>query len=52
MLLWQDAQLTQLPQDLVNELATGKYHQASVGSCSPQSDEGSFTAYRIAVLLY
>jgi hypothetical protein len=51
-LYWEGAQLTQLPQDLVNELATGKYHQASVGSCSTQGQESTFTSYRIAVLLY
>jgi hypothetical protein len=39
-------------QALVERLATGKYHQAAVGSCSPQSQEGAFTAYRMAVLLY
>jgi len=52
MLLWEGAQLTQLPKDLTDALATGKYHQASVGSCSAQGDEGAFTTYRIAVLLY
>ena len=51
-LYWKGAQLTQLPPDLVNELATGKYHQAAVGSCSSQSKEDAFTSYRIAVLLY
>jgi uncharacterized protein YkwD len=49
---WMNADLTQLPQALVNALATGKYHQAAVGSCSPQSQEGAFTAFRMAVLLY
>jgi hypothetical protein len=49
---WEDVQLTQLPKDLADALASGKYHQAAVGSCSAQGDEGSFTAYRIAVLLY
>ncbi|MGA3161227.1 MAG: CAP domain-containing protein [Terracidiphilus sp.] len=49
---WEDAQLTQLPQPLVDKLTMRQYHQASVGSCSPQGEEGSFTAYRIAVLLY
>jgi uncharacterized protein YkwD len=49
---WEDAQLTQLPKDLTDALATGKFHKAAVGSCSAQGDEGSFTAYRIAVLLY
>jgi hypothetical protein len=52
VMFWEDAQLTQLPQALLDKLASGQYHQASVGSCSPQGEEGSFTAYRIAVLLY
>jgi hypothetical protein len=52
VMYWEDAQLTQLPRDLVGALASGKYHQASVGSCPPQGQEGAFTAYRIAVLLY
>jgi len=49
---WQDAELTHLPQALLDRLASGKYRQAAVGSCSPQGQEGSFTAYRVAVLLY
>jgi hypothetical protein len=49
---WLNADLNQLPHALVERLATGKYHQAAVGSCSPQSQEGAFTAYRMAVLLY
>jgi hypothetical protein len=52
VMYWEDAQLTQLPRDLAGVLASGKYHQASVGSCPAQNQEGSFTAYRIAVLLY
>jgi len=49
---WEGAQLTQIPQALADKLATGQYHQAAVGSCSAQGEEGAFTAYRIAVLLY
>jgi len=49
---WIDAPLNQLPQALMAKLASGQYHQASVGSCSPQGEVGFFTAYRIAVLLY
>ncbi len=52
VMYWEGAQLTQLPKDLADALATGKYHQAAVGSCSTQGEEDSFTAYRIAVLLY
>jgi hypothetical protein len=49
---WQDADLTHLPQALMDSLATGKYRQAAVGSCPPSGDVGSFTVYRLAVLLY
>ncbi len=49
---WQDADLTRLPQALVEHLASGKYRQAAVGSCPAQVVEGSFSAYRVAVLLY
>jgi uncharacterized protein YkwD len=52
VMFWENDQLTQLPKNLSDALASGKYHQASVGSCSPQGEEGAFTAYRIAVLLY
>lgn len=49
---WQDADLTRLPPQLADRLATGRYHQAAVGSCPAQLAEGSFTAYRLAVILY
>jgi Cysteine-rich secretory protein family len=48
---WQSGDLEQLPPQLVQKLKTGQYKQASVGSCNPQDVE-SFTAYRLAVLLY
>jgi len=49
---WQDADLSRLPQALVDKLASGRYVQAAVGSCPAQVTEGSFSAYRVAVLLY
>jgi hypothetical protein len=49
---WQDADLTHLPQALLDRIASGQYRQAAVGSCPTQGQEGSFTAYRVAVLLY
>ncbi|MGA3081716.1 MAG: CAP domain-containing protein [Terracidiphilus sp.] len=49
---WQDADLTHLPSALEDRLATGKYSRAAVGSCPTQGQEGAFTAYRVAVLLY
>jgi hypothetical protein len=51
-MLWQEADLTILPRQLRERLASGQYSQAAVGSCPPQGEEGSFTAYRVAVLLY
>jgi hypothetical protein len=49
---WQDSALNQLPSALTQRLATGRYRTAVIGSCSPSSAEGTFTAYRVAVLLY
>jgi uncharacterized protein YkwD len=49
---WQDSDLNQLPQALLDHLKSGTYHQAAVGSCPAENQEGSFTAYRLAVLLY
>ncbi|HZB89383.1 MAG TPA: CAP domain-containing protein [Terracidiphilus sp.] len=49
---WQGSDLGRLPNSLVERLASGQYHMAAVGSCPAQQVEGSFTAYRLAVLLY
>jgi uncharacterized protein YkwD len=52
LMRWQDADLSQLPDELLRKISSGRYRQAAVGSCRPQGTEDSFTAYRIAVLLY
>ncbi len=49
---WQDSDLTHLPPQLADRIATGKYRQAAIGSCPAQVTEGAFTAYRVAVILY
>jgi uncharacterized protein YkwD len=51
-MLWQATDLTRLPPQLVEKLGSGQYHEAAVGSCSPQNLTGSIAAYRVAVLLY
>ncbi len=51
-MLWQEADLTRLPQKLLDRLATGQFNEAAVGSCQATDLGGSFTAYRVAVLLY
>ncbi len=49
---WQDSELAQLPEALKEKLASRRYRFASIGSCAARGVEGSFTAYRVAVLLY
>lgn len=49
---WQSGDLDRLPQQLVDRLQSGNYRQAAVGSCPATGAEGSFSAYRVAVLLY
>lgn len=49
---WQDADMTRLPRELADHIASGQYRQAAVGSCPTQGQESSFTAYRVAVFLY
>ena len=44
-------ELNQLPEDLQTRLASGKFHQASVGACAAHGQE-PFASYNIAVLLY
>lgn len=43
--------LGRLPEMLQQKLATGKYHQAQVGACTPENIQ-NFSAYSIAVMLY
>jgi uncharacterized protein YkwD len=52
LMLWQGAELNRLPGALVDRISSGRYHRAAVGSCPPDVAENSFTAYRVAVLLY
>jgi uncharacterized protein YkwD len=49
---WQDSDLSRLPKGLVENLASGSYHQAAIGSCDPKGVGATFTVYRVAVLLY
>ncbi|MDE3187162.1 MAG: CAP domain-containing protein [Acidobacteriota bacterium] len=49
---WQDSELAQLPEALQEKLASRRYRYASIGSCPARGVEGTFTAYRVAVLLF
>lgn len=48
---WEDPDLSKLPPELSKKVQSGDFRRAAVGSCTP-NDAGSFTSYRIAVLLY
>ena len=52
LLRWEGSNLTSLPKDLVDHLASKRFHDAAVGSCDAHGDQGTFTSYRVAVLLY
>jgi hypothetical protein len=49
---WQGAELTRLPQELTDLLATKLYRMAAVGNCPVGGVKEKFTIYRMAVLLY
>jgi hypothetical protein len=52
LMRWQGSDVTQLPAELEQRVASGEYRQVAVGSCPAQNVNGTFTAYRVAVLLY
>jgi len=49
---WQGTELSALPEALERRLASGQYRRAAVGSCAARGTNESFTAYRLAVVLY
>lgn len=52
VLRWEGSDLSHLPKQLADRLATRQNREAAVGSCDAHGDQGTFTAYRVAVLLY
>ena len=56
LMRWQSADITTLPPQLSQQLASGELKQATVGACTPQGSGASgstvFSGYRVAVLLY
>jgi uncharacterized protein YkwD len=49
---FESSDLNKLPAGLQKSLASGKYHTAAVGACTPPSDGTGFTHFRFAVLLF
>jgi uncharacterized protein YkwD len=52
ILRWEGSDLTHLPKQLVDHIASRQFREAVVGSCDAHGDQGTFTSYRVAVLLY
>jgi uncharacterized protein YkwD len=52
LLRWEGSDLAHLPKQLVDHIASRQFHEAAVGSCNAHGDQGAFTSYRVAVLLY
>ncbi len=52
MMRWQSPDLARLPARLVQQLQSGNFRQAAVGSCPAEHVNAAFTSYRVAVLLY
>ncbi|MGI8772969.1 MAG: CAP domain-containing protein [Acidobacteriaceae bacterium] len=49
---WQGADLSRLPDVLVQHMRTGHFRSAAVGACDSAHPPAGFTTYRVAVLLY
>jgi uncharacterized protein YkwD len=48
---WQASSIDRLPDALLARIASGRYHEAVVGSCPAESADKTFSAYRVAVML-
>lgn len=49
---WEGSDLSHLPKQLADRLASRQFRDAAVGSCDAHGGQGTFTSYRVAVLLY
>jgi Cysteine-rich secretory protein family len=48
---WEGSNLSRLPDVLEQKINTGRFRSAAVGACNA-GNQGGFTTYRVAVLLY
>jgi len=48
---YTSSDISRLPEELSSRIASGRYHEAAVGACSPER-ETPFTSYSLAILLY
>jgi hypothetical protein len=52
LMVWGNSDISTLPRDLAVRLASGHYHSAVVGACTPKDSDSGFTSYRVAAILY
>jgi uncharacterized protein YkwD len=52
LMVWEDPDISALPHDLADRIASSGFRSAVVGACAPQASEPGFTSYRVAVILY
>lgn len=44
--------LSQLPGGVAAQIRSGAYHKAAVAACPGEGEQGSFTTYKVAIVLY
>ncbi len=49
---WEGSDLTRLPQQLEDQIQSGRFHTAAVGACDSSTPGQGFTTYHVAVMLY
>ena len=52
LMRWSSADITKLPTQMTQALASRQYKQAAVGACEAAGKTQSFSGYKVAVLLY
>ena len=52
MVRFETPDLSQLPAQVVEVIASKDFRKAAVGACAPGSSRANFTTYRIAILFY
>jgi Cysteine-rich secretory protein family len=52
LIRWEGADLSHLPNALIERIRAGQFKSAAVGACDSAHPQQGFTTYRVAVLLY
>lgn len=52
VLRYEMSDLSRLPDEVYQRVASGKFHSATVGACESSGNSSEFTRFRIAILLF